>query len=57
MLLQRQIVVKALDKQIDIEDPDCMKYAITSFLLLRLDVHICQCYHIQDCTITTEVSK
>ena len=31
MLLQRLIVVKALDKQINIEDPLCMKYASTSF--------------------------
>jgi hypothetical protein len=30
MLLQREIV-KALGKQIDIEYPICMKYAITSF--------------------------
>jgi hypothetical protein len=27
-MLQRQIVVKALCKQIDIEDPECTKYTI-----------------------------
>ena len=31
MLQQRQIVVKALGKQIDIEDPAYTKYAGTSF--------------------------
>jgi hypothetical protein len=30
-MLQRQIVVKALGKQIDIEDPVYAKYAIISF--------------------------
>jgi hypothetical protein len=31
MLQQRQVVVKALGKQIDIEDPAYTKYASTSF--------------------------
>jgi hypothetical protein len=31
-MLQRQIVVKALGKQIDIEDPAYTKYTIVSFL-------------------------
>ena len=31
MLQRRQIVIKTLDYQIDIEDPVCMKYAGTSF--------------------------
>jgi hypothetical protein len=30
-MLQRQVVIKALDKQIDKEDSLCMKYASTSF--------------------------
>jgi hypothetical protein len=31
-MLQRQIIVKGLGKQIDIEDPVCTIYAIASFL-------------------------
>jgi hypothetical protein len=31
MLQRRQIVVKALGKEIDLEDVLCIKYAITSF--------------------------
>ena len=54
MLQQRQIV-KALGKQKGIENPDGLKYAITSFHY-RLDTHICQRYHTQDYTIT-ELSK
>jgi hypothetical protein len=30
-MLQRQIVVKSLDMQIDIEDPGYIKYAYTTF--------------------------
>jgi hypothetical protein len=43
-MLQRQIIVKTLDYQIDIEDPVCMKYAIASFhsigLLISVNVTI-----------------
>jgi hypothetical protein len=34
MLLQRQIVVKGLGKQIDTEDLICIKYAGTSFQII-----------------------
>jgi hypothetical protein len=44
MLQRRQIVIKTLDYQIDIEDPVCMKHAIASFhsigLLISVNVTI-----------------
>jgi hypothetical protein len=47
MLQRRQIVVKALGKEIDLEDVLCIKYAITSFhsitwILISVNVTIYQ---------------
>jgi hypothetical protein len=54
-MLQRQIVVKGLGKQIGIEDK-VHKRCYHKFSFRILDSHICQRYHIQDCIIT-EVSN
>ena len=53
MILQRrQIVIKTLDYQIDIEDPVCMKYASTSFhsivwVFISVNVTIYRLLHYQ----------
>ena len=54
MLQQRQIDVKALGKQIDIEDPEFTKYIIVSFLsmawmLISVNVTIYRTVPIQRC--------
>jgi hypothetical protein len=53
-MLQRQIIVKDLCKQIDIEDPECRKYTIASFLsmawmLISVNVTIYRTVPIQRC--------
>ena len=65
-MLQRQIVIKALGKQIDIEDPAYTKYASTSFqsivCILILDIvtinrnaGIPQRYENNHCIIATKL--
>ena len=55
-MLERQIVVKGLGKQIDIEDK-VHKRCYHKFSFRILDSHICQRYHIQDCIITEVNTK
>jgi hypothetical protein len=63
-MLQRQIVVKALGKQIDIEYPKCMKYAIISFhsisgcsYLSMLPYKGLDNHHTGHCIITTKLQR
>jgi hypothetical protein len=51
-MLQRQIVVKALGKEIDIEDPECTKYTIAismAWMLISVNVTIYSTVPIQRC--------
>ena len=68
MLQQRQIVVNALSKQIDIEDPPYMKYAGTSFqsilgmlifdiVTIKRNAAVLQRYENNRCITTTKLLR
>jgi FUN14 family len=66
MIQQIQIVIKALGKQMDIEDPLCMKYADTSFqsivwmlifdiVTIKRNAAVLQRYENNHCITTTKL--
>ncbi len=67
-MLQRQIVIKALGQQIDIEDPAYTKYAGTSFqsivwmlifdiVTIKRNTAVLQRYENNHCITTTKLLK